>query len=180
MWAAIWPTTCGSCVMPGVPGYPDQPSVLAVAPEVTLAARKAWRLAVIRDLAQADAAGTKAAVLNLDGADNQHFALMAAPAAARDRIVFAAARDFGFINLNQTGQRAAARREHAAAQLGADQPRRLVGAESELALQLQSRDAIGVGGHQIGSQNQAVSGSLEWCMMVPAVTEVCRPQLAHS
>ena len=34
-----------SCVMPGVPGYPDQPSVLAVAPEVTLAARKAWRLA---------------------------------------------------------------------------------------------------------------------------------------
>ena len=104
---------------------------------------------VIRDLAQADAAGTKAAVLDLDGADNQHFALMAAPAAARDRIVFAAARDFGFINLDQTGQRAAARREHAAAQLGADQPRRLVGAESELALQLQSRDAIGVGGHQI-------------------------------
>ena len=64
---------------------------------------------VIRDLAQADAAGTKAAVLDLDGADNQHFALIAAPAAARDRIVFAAARDFGFINLDQTGQRAAAR-----------------------------------------------------------------------
>ena len=110
---------------------------------------------VIRDLAQADAAGTKAAVLDLDGADNQHFALMAAPAAARDRIVFAAARDFGFINLDQTGQRAAARREHAAAQLGADQPRRLVGAESELALQLQSRDAIGVGGHQISGPEPA-------------------------
>ena len=27
------------------PGYPDQPSVLAVAPEATLTARKAWRLA---------------------------------------------------------------------------------------------------------------------------------------
>src|SRR5947207_5641919 len=25
-----------------------------------------------------------------------------------------------------------------------------------------------------------VSGSLEWCMMVPAVTEVCLPQPAHS
>src|SRR5712671_8025898 len=104
---------------------------------------------VIRDLAEADAAGAKPAVLDFDGADNQHFALMAAPATARDRIVFTAARDFGFINLDEAGQRAAARREHAAAQLGADQPRRLVGAESELPLQLQGRDAIGVGGHQI-------------------------------
>ena len=74
---------------------------------------------------------------------------MAAPAAASDRIVFAAASDFGFINLDEAGKRAAARGEHAAAQLGADQPRRLVGAEGELALQLQSRDAVGVGGHQI-------------------------------
>jgi hypothetical protein len=39
------PTTMGSWVMPAAPGYPGQPSVLAVAPEVTLAARKAWRLA---------------------------------------------------------------------------------------------------------------------------------------
>ena len=99
---------------------------------------------VISDLADADAAGAKSAVLDLDGADDQHFALMAAPATARDRIVFAAARDFGFINLDEAGQGAAARGEHAAAQLGANQPRRLVGAESELTLQLQSRDAIGV------------------------------------
>src|SRR5882757_6461412 len=104
---------------------------------------------VISDLAEADAAGTKAAVFDLDGADDQQFALMAAPATAGDRIVFAAAGDFGFINLDEAGQEAAARGEHAAAQLGADQPRRLVGAESELTLQLQSRDAIGVGGHQI-------------------------------
>jgi hypothetical protein len=104
---------------------------------------------VIGDLAEADTAGARPAVLDLDGADDEHFAPMAAPAAARDRIVSAAARDFGFINLDEAGQRAAARGEHAAAQLGADQPRRLVGAESELTLQLQSRDAIGVGGHQI-------------------------------
>src|SRR5246127_3328790 len=52
---------------------------------------------IIGDLAEADAAGTAAAVLDLNGAEDQHFALMAAPAAAGDRIVFAAAGDFGFI-----------------------------------------------------------------------------------
>ena len=105
---------------------------------------------VISDLAEADAAGAKPAVFDLDGADDQHFALMAAPATAGDRIIFAAARDLGFIHLDEAGQGAAAGSERAAAQLGAEEPRRLVGAESELTLQLQSRDAIGVGGHQIG------------------------------
>ena len=104
---------------------------------------------VIGHLAQADAAGAEAAVRHLDGADDQHFALMAAPATAGDGIVFAAASDLGFIDLDQAGERAAARGEHAAAQFGAQQPRRLVRAESELTLQLQRRDAIGVGGHQI-------------------------------
>ena len=97
---------------------------------------------VIGHLAQADAAGAEAAVFDFDGADDQHFALMAAPATASDRIAFAAARDFGFIDLDEAGQGAATRREHAAAELGADQPRRLIGAEGELALQLQSRDAV--------------------------------------
>jgi len=104
---------------------------------------------VIGDLAEADATGAEAAVFDLDGADDQHFALMAAPAPARDRVVFVAARDLGLIHLDEAGQGAATWREHAAAQLGADQPGRLIGAKSELALQLQSRDAVGVGGHQI-------------------------------
>ena len=91
---------------------------------------------VIGELAEADAAGTAAAVLDLDGADDQHFALMAAPATPGDGIVFAAAGDFGFIHLDKAGKRAAPRGEHAAAQFGAEQPRRLIGAESELALQL--------------------------------------------
>src|SRR5512133_1386000 len=30
------------------------------------------------------------------------------------------------------------------------------------------------------AQNQVVSGSLEWCTIVPAVTDVCLPQPAHS
>jgi hypothetical protein len=42
---------------------------------------------VISDLAEADAAGAKPAVFDLDGADDQHFALMAAPATAGDRII---------------------------------------------------------------------------------------------
>jgi hypothetical protein len=40
-------------------------------------------------LAQADATGAKPVILDLNSADNQHFALVAAPAAG-DRIVFAA------------------------------------------------------------------------------------------
>jgi hypothetical protein len=75
---------------------------------------------------------------------------MAAPAAAGQRIVLAAAGDLGFVDLDQAGERAAAGRHHAAAQLGTEQPRGLVGAEVELALQLQSRDAVGTSGHQIG------------------------------
>ena len=43
---------------------------------------------VIGHLAQADAAGAEAAVFDLDGADDQHFALMAAPATAGNRVVF--------------------------------------------------------------------------------------------
>src|SRR3984893_4030425 len=48
---------------------------------------------VISHLAEAERAGATPAVLDLDldGADDQHFALMAVPATARDRVVFAAA-----------------------------------------------------------------------------------------
>ena len=43
---------------------------------------------------------------------------------------------------------------------------------------LQGRDAVGVGRHQVGGQNQTVSGSRR--AGFPAVTEVCRRQPAHS
>jgi len=42
---------------------------------------------VIGDLVQPDAAGAETSVFDLDSADDQHFALMAAPATAADRIV---------------------------------------------------------------------------------------------
>ena len=104
---------------------------------------------IIGDLAEPDAARAAAAILDLDGSDHQHFALMTASTGTGDRIVFAAAGDFSLIDLDEAGERAATGGEHAAAQFGAEQPRRLVGAKSELALQLQRRNAIGMGGHQI-------------------------------
>jgi hypothetical protein len=55
---------------------------------------------IIGDLAKADAPGAATAILDFNGTDDQHFALMAAPAATGDRIVFAAAGDFGFIHLD--------------------------------------------------------------------------------
>ena len=55
---------------------------------------------IIGDLAKADAPGAAAAILDLNGTDDQDFALMAAPAATGDRIVFATAGDFGFIHLD--------------------------------------------------------------------------------
>jgi len=45
---------------------------------------------------------------------------VAATATVHQRIVFAAAVDLGLINLDEAGQRAAVRGEHAAAQLGAE------------------------------------------------------------
>jgi len=62
---------------------------------------------------------------------------MTTATAAGERIVLAAAGDYGFIDLDQAGQRRAPGRHHAAPQLSAQQPRCLIGAQSKLALQLQ-------------------------------------------
>ena len=94
---------------------------------------------VIGHLAGADAAGAGAAVLDLDRADDQDFAPMAASATAGERVVLAAADDFGLVNLDQAGEHAAVGRHHAAAQLCRHQPSRFVRAQSKLALQLQCR-----------------------------------------
>jgi hypothetical protein len=105
---------------------------------------------VVGHFAQADAAGASPTVLHLDGASDQHFALMAAATAAGERIVLTAAGNFGFVDLNQAGERDPTGRDHAVAQLAAEQPGTAVRPQAELSLQLQGRDAVGMGGHQIG------------------------------
>jgi RNA 3'-terminal phosphate cyclase len=59
---------------------------------------------------------------------------MAAPAAAGQGIVLAAADDLGFVDLDEPGKRAAVAGHHAASQFGTQQPGRFVRAQAELAL----------------------------------------------
>src|SRR3954454_9451620 len=92
---------------------------------------------IVGHLLEADATGAGPAILDLDGADHEYLALMAAPAAAGQRIVLAAADDLGFVDLDEPGKGAAVAGHHAAPQFGTQQPGRFVRAEAELALQLQ-------------------------------------------
>ena len=102
----------------------------------------------VGDLGEANAAGP--AVCDFDRPGNEHFALVAATATPGDRIIFAAQANFRLVDLGETGQRRAARRDRRPAKLGAQQPRRLVGAEAELVAELPCRNAVGMGGHEPG------------------------------
>src|SRR6266511_4403037 len=84
---------------------------------------------------------TGPAVVHFDGAGDQHLAIGAAPLPAGRRIGLGAMRDHGLVDLHQARQRRAVGRHHGLAQLGAQQPGRL--------LQLQGGDTVGVRGHQI-------------------------------
>ena len=101
----------------------------------------------VLDRGQAKASGR--VVFDFDGAGDEHFALGRAAAAAANRIGLGPQRDLGLVDLDKASERRAARRDHGAAQLGAQQPRGLVGAEPELLLQLQRRNPIRMGGHEI-------------------------------
>ena len=69
---------------------------------------------IVGHLLQADATGAGSALLDLDGADQEYLALMAAPAAASQGIVLAPADNLGFIDLNEPSQGAAVAGHHAA------------------------------------------------------------------
>src|SRR5690242_21126162 len=122
MWAAILPTIWGMVGDTGGAGISGPTNGLGGGTGAEVGGEEGVEAGgrVIGHLAQADATRAQAAVFDLDGADDQHFALMAAPATARDRVVFATASNFGFIDFDETGERAATRRKHAAAQFGAD------------------------------------------------------------
>src|SRR3954471_20765300 len=75
---------------------------------------------VVGHLLQADATG--AAIPDLDGADHEYLALMAAPTATGQGIGLVAADDLGFVALDEPGQGAAVAGHHAAPQFGTQQP----------------------------------------------------------
>jgi len=58
--------------------------------------------------------------------------------------------DRGLIDFHEAVQGVALGRDHGAAELGRQQPSALIGAEAELPPQLKGRDAVGMGGHQVG------------------------------
>ena len=141
--------TCGSWVTPGAAGYPDQPSVLAVAPGATLGFDEGVqaRGGDVRDRCQPQSAGS--AVVHLHRHGDEHLAVGAASLPAFRRIGLGAEGDRRLVDLHQAGKRRAVGRHRGAAQLAAQQPGRLVRAEPQLLLQLQGGDAVGMGGHQI-------------------------------
>ena len=65
------------------------------------------------------------------------------------RIVLAPQGDRRLVELHQAIERCTSRGDHRPAQLGAEQPGRLVRSQPQLRLQLQGGDAVGVGGHQV-------------------------------
>ena len=87
--------------------------------------------------------------MHLDAGGRQHLALVAAPVPAGGPIVLATQGDRCLVDLHQAVERGASRGDHRPAQLGSEQPGRLVRSQSQLRLQLQGGDAVGVGGHQI-------------------------------
>src|SRR6476646_11152448 len=87
---------------------------------------------IVGHLLQADATWAGSTALDFDGADHEYLALMAAPAAAGQGIVLAAADNLGFVDFDEPGQGAAVAGHHAAPQFGTQQPGRFVGAEAEL------------------------------------------------
>src|SRR5215469_8576890 len=106
------------------------------------------RLAKALDDLQAGA--PRYAAVDFDRPGDQHLANPTATRGDDDRVILGTEWDDRFICLDNAAQRLAIRVDHGAAQLGAQHPGGSVRAEAKLALQLQSRNAVGVRGHQKG------------------------------
>ena len=105
--------------------------------------------AVGRDLGQAQAA-RRVAVADLDGADDEQLAVVAAPGAAGHGIILGAERQRGLVDLDEARQRVALGIDHGFAQLGGEQPGAAIRTDPELVLELQRRDPVRMRRHQVG------------------------------
>ena len=102
----------------------------------------------ILDRRQSDAARL-ALGRQLDRAGDTHLADRAAALPARGRLLRCTQRQRGLIDLDQVLKQTAIGVDHGAAQLVQQQPGTLVAAEPELRLELKSRDAVRVAGHDV-------------------------------
>ena len=115
-----------------------------------------------------------AAIDHLDGPDDEDFAGIAGfEDASPSRKGISADR------LRRPLQWFAIRIDHRSSQLLRQQPGGLVG-DAELVLHCRADIPLECVAMRCAAQNHAVSGSLERCIAVPAVIEVCRPQSRHS
>lgn len=99
--------------------------------------------------------------------------------ATRAPDMLTAAGDFGFIDLDQSGERIAVRCHPAVTQLGADRLTHLYKPRASWRCSCKCRDAVGMGRHQIGPKPGLPAAALNgagWCRL----TEVCRWQPVDS
>jgi len=108
---------------------------------------KAGRRGVL-DRPQAQAPGSL--IDDFDGDGDLHLAVRASPASARQRVILGPAGHLRFVDLDHAGQERTGGIDHGPAQLGAQEPGTLVGAQAQLPPHLPRGNAVRVGGHQIG------------------------------
>src|SRR5450432_3211416 len=145
---------------------------------------------IVGDHGEANAPGTRVEIFGvfasrlglvgvaLDHLDGPYDEDFSGVAALKDSIAFAEG-NFRLINFNDAFQRLAIRIEHRAPELLRQQPRGLVG-DANWSCSCSADMPLECVVMRWAAQNHVVSGSLERCIAVPAVTEVCRPQSRHS
>ena len=103
---------------------------------------------------------------DLDGAGDEHLAVAVA-ATAGNGVFPGPVRDHRLVDFDDPCQEITVRRDHRPADLGAEQLVRLIRPESELSQQLQRRDAVGMGGHEVGRPEPDGERELGACITVP-------------